>query len=333
MYARIKVADLKAGMFVHLKGNWLSHSFLTNRFLIKSDKQIAKIRDAGFEEVDVDLSKTTCDCSEVSSPSEAATPEGSLKAIEDSSEVMADVIGSPMAPDLKAHRIYSQSAQVIKNLLESPTAESIAASRTAIQQVAKVVLSDPDTAQCLFMVSAHDFYTYTHSVSVGVYATALAHRLYGNASSHNMEELAIGFFLHDLGKVHIDPAIITKPAKLSEQEYCAMQRHPIESYEIIQSCQHMTAECSLITLQHHERVNGEGYPHGLTRFEIHDYAKICAVADVFDALTSNRPYRKPMTPFSALDLMISQMSGHFDPTMLTEFIQLFHTNSQTRLAA
>lgn len=332
MYARIKVSDLKPGMFVHLTGNWLSHSFITNRFLIKNDKQIAKILDAGFEEVDVDLSRTTCECS---NGIDAIYPQDpmSVARIERCANNIAETAESVLPPYQKAQAIYHESTRVIKSLLESPTAETIAASRNAIQHVASVVLADPETVQCLFMVSAHDFYTYTHSVSVGVYATALAHQIYGDGSSHDMEELAIGFFLHDLGKVHIDPAIITKPAKLTDQEYNAMKQHPIESYEIIKACEHMTPECSLITLQHHERINGEGYPNRLTGSEIHEYAKICAIADVFDALTSNRSYRKPLSPFEALDLMINKMPGHFDPAMLSTFIRLFHSNASKAQAA
>lgn len=333
MYARIKVSELKIGMFVHLTGSWLSHSFMTNRFIIKSEKQIAKIRDAGFDEVDIDLSKTECTCSSSVEILDQYDRPKADEVIEKCGDLIEQFIGSPMPPEQKAQAIYGQSAKVIKNLLESPTAESMAASRSAIQQVASVVLSDKDTAQCLFRVSAHDYYTYTHSVSVGVYATALANELYGNASSHDMQELAIGFFLHDLGKVNIDPAIITKPDKLTEAEYCAMKRHPVESYEIIQKCDGITEECSIISLQHHEKVDGSGYPHGLSKTEIHDYAKICTVADVFDALTSNRPYRKPLTPFGALDLMIHNMPGHFEPAMLLEFIQLFHTNEKARKAA
>jgi len=321
-------------MFVHLTGSWLSHSFMTNRFLIKNDKQIVKIREAGFDEVDIDLSRSICECSTaVSEPIEAPEKPRAATVISECGSNIEQLIHSSLPAEQKAQALYGESSKVVKNLLESPNVESMAASRSAIQQVANVVLSDPDTAQCLFRVSAHDYYTYTHSVSVGVYATALANHLYGSASSHNMEELAIGFFLHDLGKVNIDPAIITKPAKLSDAEYGAMKRHPIESFEIIKACESISEECSIISLQHHEKPDGTGYPNGLTRFEIHDYAKICTVADVFDALTSNRPYRKPMTPFAALDLMINQMSSHFDQTMLIEFVQLFHTNEKARRAA
>jgi len=332
MYARVKVSELRVGMYVHLTGSWLSHSFLTNRFQIKNERQIAKIRDAGYEEVDIDLSRTSFEGpSAVGFDTTGAQPNV-VDTINTCTELISQAAGSNKSPEDKAKIVYSQSSKVIKNLLESPTAESIAASRSAIQEVAKVVLSDPETVKCLFRVSTHDYYTYTHCVSVGVYATALASHLFGNASSHNMQELAVGFFLHDLGKVNIDPAIITKPAKLTEAEYNAMKRHPIESYEIINACEHMTKECSIISLQHHEKPDGSGYPHGLTRYEIHDYAKICSVADVFDALTSNRPYRKPLTPFGALDMMINQMSGHFDATMLAEFIKLFHHNNRKEAA-
>jgi HD-GYP domain-containing protein (c-di-GMP phosphodiesterase class II) len=162
-----------------------------------------------------------------------------------------------------------------------------------------------------------------HSVNVGVYATALAKKIYTGKHDHDMRELGAGFFLHDLGKIHVRPEIITKPGKLTPAEFDEMRKHPYESFEILKNTSQLSEECKVITLQHHEREDGTGYPFGLKGDEIHDYARICSIADVFDALTSKRSYREPLSAFGALQIMRDEMLGHFHMDMLRDFIMLF----------
>lgn len=130
------------------------------------------------------------------------------------------------------------------------------------------------------------------------------------------------FFLHDLGKVKIDQEILNKPGKLTEEEMEEMRRHPGHGFRLLHATKQLSEECRIIVLQHHERSDGSGYPRGLREGEIHSYGRICSVADVFDALTSDRPYRKALPPFDALKLMRSEMSHHFQKDIFEKFVLL-----------
>ena len=107
-----------------------------------------------------------------------------------------------------------------------------------------------------------------------------------------MNELGTGFFLHDLGKVNINQDILNKPGRLTDEEMNEVKRHPAQGFKILNETKHLTEESKLIVLQHHERQDGKGYPKGLKGEAIHIYGRICSIADVYDALTSDRPYRK-----------------------------------------
>ncbi|MCH7552016.1 HD-GYP domain-containing protein, partial [Patescibacteria group bacterium] len=169
----------------------------------------------------------------------------------------------------------------------------------------------------------HDFYTYTHSVNVGILSVSLSKNLYKGSTDHNMHELGAGFFLHDLGKVRVDPAIINKPGRLTEKEMQQMRIHPYQSYKILEETNHLTKEAKVIALQHHEREDGTGYPKRLKGDEIHDYGRICCIADVFDALTATRSYKKAMSPFEALKIMKEEMLGFFHKEIFGNFVLLF----------
>jgi len=144
-----------------------------------------------------------------------------------------------------------------------------------------------------------------------------------------MHELGAGFFLHDLGKVKVNPYIINKPGKLTTEEMNQMRRHPTEGYRILSDTHQLTQECKTIVMQHHERCNGKGYPKGISGDQIHIYGKICSIADVYDALTSDRPYRQKMTPFDALSLMKDEMIDHFQKDLFEQFVFLFKNNGGT----
>jgi len=131
------------------------------------------------------------------------------------------------------------------------------------------------------------------------------------------------FFLHDLGKVRVDPAIINKPGRLTEEEMSKMRIHPYQSYKILEESGHLSHECKVITMQHHEREDGSGYPRRLKGDEIHDYARICCIADVYDALTAVRSYKKALSPFDALKVMKEEMIGFFHAEIFRNFVLLF----------
>ncbi len=136
--------------------------------------------------------------------------------------------------------------------------------------------------------SQHDYYTYTHSVNVGVFYTALAVRYYsrnGNKLDLSMEKLSYGYFLHDIGKSRIPPRCPQQTGPLKE-EWVVMKMHPEWGYSILMETGHLTDEAAYIALQHHEQIDGSGYPFGKKGSSIHPCARICAGTNTFDALTS-----------------------------------------------
>ncbi|MGR3317887.1 MAG: HD-GYP domain-containing protein [Candidatus Anammoxibacter sp.] len=228
-----------------------------------------------------------------------------------------------LPPDNRAKVIHDYSVEMMKNLFEDPTADALTASKKGMAEIVDVILNEDETARSLTKLVSHDFYTYTHSVNVGLKAMLLAKILYKNTDKKVLEELGAGFFLHDLGKVNINPAIINKRGKFTEEEMATMRTHPELGYEILHETKHLTKEAWIITMQHHERDDGNGYPHKLKGEDIHPYARICTLADVYDALTSKRPYKEKKPPIVALKIMYEEMATHFNKELLENFISLF----------
>lgn len=323
MITSVLVEQITVGMYICLPRNWLDHPFLKSSFLIKSEEQLRKLRACGIEEVDVDTSRSLASV-EVASithpePEEAWRPDKDLPAA-----LRLAINDASLAPAKKAEAVYAHSVNMMRALLDDPTAEFLGTAKEAIGDVVDLILHDDETSLSLLQITSHDFYTYTHSVNVGVLSVSLAKRLYSGDTTHDMHELGAGFFLHDLGKTKIPSEILNKPARLTEEEMAIMRRHPYQSYKILKAASLLSEECGVIAMQHHEREDGTGYPRKLHGDEIHDYGRICCIADVFDALTAERSYKRSLTPFEALQIMKDEMLGHFHPEIFTNFVLLFH---------
>ncbi len=243
-----------------------------------------------------------------------------------SPELVEAVKDTSMPPVDRAKVVHDYSTELIKNILESPTAENITASKKGITEIVNVIMDEDETCGSLTKIVSHDFYTYTHSVNVGVKSLLLAKLFYGESGEHDMRELGAGFFLHDVGKVKIPLDIINKPGKLDDTEMDIMRGHPNESRNILLDAEQLTAQAKIIVLQHHERADGKGYPRGLKGFDIHPYAAICCLADVYDALTGKRSYKEGKPPKVAIEIMQKEMSNHFNKDMLNDFVDLFKRN-------
>lgn len=308
--------------------SWMDHPFLKQRFQIRSPQDIRRLKENGIREVFVD----TQELAPPPAPQPTETSPGTERTgpsppMQEAADDLRIAIKAPdLPPKKRARTIYEQSIRLMGELLEHPTAANIHESKDAISGMVDLVLNDNDTANQLLYISNHDFYTYTHSVNVGVYAISLAKALYKGDNSHNMHELAAGFFLHDLGKVRLPAGIINKPGKLTEAEMEQVRLHPQHSFAILEETSTLSEECRCIAIQHHERHDGSGYPEGLQGDSIHQYARICCIADVFDALTAKRSYKPAYPAFQALKTMRDEMHDHFEPEMFECFVRLFAKN-------
>jgi len=294
------------GMYVILPRLWLKDVFPENHLLITSEEEIERLEALDITVVSIDTEK--------GADVEGGDVAGRMKGL---------VENGGLGPAEKAIAVYDESMVLMKRLFESPTAECIGKARQGVFHVVDLILSDNEVAIQLMGILSHDYYTYTHSVNVGVLSVSLAKVLYRWSSTEKLHELGAGFFFHDLGKVRVRSEVINKPGKLNEAEMGEMRTHPFKGYEILDETGFLTDEAELIVLQHHERADGTGYPRGLKGHEIHEYGRICSIADVFDALTSRRSYHKERTPYEALALMREQMLGHFERDLFERFVLLF----------
>ncbi|CQR70648.1 Cyclic di-GMP phosphodiesterase response regulator RpfG [Sporomusa ovata DSM 2662] len=167
-------------------------------------------------------------------------------------------------------------------------------------------------------IRAHDGYTFGHSVNVCVLATLTGVQL--GYDMVNLKELALGALLHDAGKMLIPQEILLKPAPLTNDERKLMEKHSDLGFDILRKQSDIPLVSAHIAFQHHEKFDGNGYNRGLAGTNIHEYARIVAIADVYDALTSDRPYKEASLPHEAYEIMMSLANTHFDPVILQTFL-------------
>jgi len=158
------------------------------------------------------------------------------------------------------------------------------------EHYADVFLRDDFIAGDVLKVLRHDFQTFTHSANVAFLSVLLGREM-GLRSRQELREIAVGGLLHDLGKLEISPQILNKPGRLTEAEYTIVQEHPRTGFLKLCRRDDLTEAQLMMVYQHHERMDGHGYPVGCVGKEIHVWARICTVADVFEVLSANRPYR------------------------------------------
>jgi HD-GYP domain-containing protein (c-di-GMP phosphodiesterase class II) len=191
----------------------------------------------------------------------------------------------------------------------------VALSEKVSRELVSLLAASDVLPRDLYRLARHDFNTFTHVTNVASYSVLLAERLgYGNDAE--LEQIAMGAMLHDIGKRFIPAAILTKPAKLEAHERAIIETHPQRGYEELCARVEITLEQLLMTYQHHERVDGTGYPVGIKRDEIHPWARLLAVVDVFDAMTGTRPYRRPATVHEAMTYIRQNAGSHFDPEIV-----------------
>jgi HD-GYP domain-containing protein (c-di-GMP phosphodiesterase class II) len=177
----------------------------------------------------------------------------------------------------------------------------------------------------LFRLARHDFLTFTHITNVASYGVLLAERL-GLCRENEFEPLAKAAILHDIGKRFIPASILQKPGKLDPEERAVIETHPQRGYEELCERDDISHEQLMMVYQHHERFDGKGYPVGFQGEEIHPWARMLAVVDVFDAMTGTRPYRRPASPKDAMEYICNSAGTHFDPEMVACWNSIMQKN-------
>jgi HD-GYP domain-containing protein (c-di-GMP phosphodiesterase class II) len=214
---------------------------------------------------------------------------------------------------------------VLTRSLSSENDQQAVSSATHLGKVVtRTVTSSAFATSDLMRVLHHDYTTFTHSANVAFYATILANKL--GFSQDEIEQVATAGLLHDIGKLEIAEEILCKPGRLDESEFREIRRHPLVGFRRLALRPELTFGQLMIVYQHHERLDGKGYPVGVVSEEIHLWAKLCTVVDVYEALTSQRPYRQPMTKQKALETLHRDSGTAFDPEILACWTSIIQTD-------
>lgn len=214
-------------------------------------------------------------------------------------------------PKARIISITDVAAEFLRILFENPFTEVAVIKGQEIADAAiRCVKQDIACVQALGLLAKHNQYTYYHSGRVAAYAIAVAIKL-GLSDDRALQNLGLGCLLHDIGKSKLDQAIVDKAGPLTEKEWKEMRQHPLFGYEMVEKSKLSLVPLEII-LHHHERMDGKGYPHGLAKSDILEEVSIAAFADVFDALTSSKPWSTARTRYEALDFirfhMLDQIS-------------------------
>lgn len=222
--------------------------------------------------------------------------------------------------ETKTKLLYQNAELVVRRAFaESPSPATIRLGRELVENLSTHISLDQPSADALFSLFSKDYGTYTHCVQVAL--LGMSFTTYLGWSEREVNEFGLGALFHDVGKNRIPESILNKPGSLNEREYTAIKEHSFLGYSQLKATKMMTEEQLTVVLSHHEAANGSGYPHGLQGDEISRYARVARIVDCFDAMISNRPYKKAFSKEAALRIMKDELGLTFDSKLLRLFVR------------
>jgi HD-GYP domain-containing protein (c-di-GMP phosphodiesterase class II) len=218
----------------------------------------------------------------------------------------------------KSSLVHTCAKNIIRDVFDDPrSGKNISRAKTVTSNIIDLTLDDAQSIRQLLSLGSKDYYTFSHCVNVAVFGIGLW-LMIRKGNNTELHDFALGCILHDVGKSQIVDSILNKHGKLDYEEFEIIKKHPGQGHWLM--AKHASETTLDVIIHHHEKINGQGYPHGLKGDQISDNAKIATIADVYDALTTNRPYAGARLPISALTLMKEEMVGHFEQKRFEEFI-------------
>jgi len=319
MLKKIAVEHVRLGM--HLQafcGAWLDHPFWRTKFVLTDPNDITLILASTIKEVWIDVSKgNDLVAGEASSPSETITFEEIPPAPQASVQEKASFSDEAK----RAARICAMGKEAVLSMFqEARMGNAIEAEAAAplVEEISNSVLRNQGALISLARLKTADDYTYMHSVAVCALMIALARKL--GLDEEQTRDAGMAGLLHDLGKAFIPIEVLNKPGKLTNEEFKLVKTHPEKGYKLLLNGKGISEVTMDVCLHHHEKIDGSGYPKGLNSDSISLYAKMGAVCDVYDAITSNRPYKAGWDPAESIKRM-AEWKGHFDPSVLQAFVK------------
>ena len=343
---KIPVTHLHLGMHLHaFEGNWLDHPFWKSRFVLKDAADLQRARASRVSECWIDTSRGV-DVLQSESPAAPAPPaepvpgrveliDGSAPcgpAAQPAAAAPACTALSPPAPpraprtemaeELRhAAQLCQRSREAVNSMFaEARLGRALEAERCLplVDDITQSVFRNPGALVSLARLKTQDDYSYMHSVAVCALMVSLSQQL--GLDEAACRDAGLAGLLHDLGKAAMPLEILNKPAKLTEAEFAVIRSHPQRGWQMLHDGKGTSALAMDVCLHHHERMDGRGYPHGLPGDQLSTFARMGAVCDVYDAITSNRPYKAGWDPAESISRMAS-WKGQFDPAIFQTFVR------------
>lgn len=325
MLKKIAIADLRVGMYIHeLCGGWMDHPFWRSKFAVKDVQDLAKVRESGVAELWIDTGKGA------DVPAAVRIETESVVADEvDQMLAAAESVLAPLAQQVEFDQEVKRAAKicnkakdaVVSMFQEVRMGKAIDADAAGelVDEISSSVMRNPGALISLARIKTADDYTYMHSVAVCALMVSLARQLGQDETS--TRELGLAGLLHDLGKALMPPEVLNKPGKLTDDEFAIMRTHPGEGHQLLVQGNAVGEIVLDVCRHHHEKVDGTGYPDHLNGEQISLHAKMGAVCDVYDAITSNRPYKAGWDPAESIRKMTEWSKGHFDERVFQAFVR------------
>jgi HD-GYP domain-containing protein (c-di-GMP phosphodiesterase class II) len=311
MLVRVAKQDVRLGMYVHaIEGPWMDHPFWKSRFLLSEQAQLDRVFASNVDYLVIDAARGL-----------------------DPAKTFPDLRQSTTAPERqplsarerivelrRATSTIKRSKAAVMNLFEDARlgkavrAESMG---PIVEEISQSVSRDPSIILNIAKLKTKDEYTYLHSVAVCALMINLGRSMCLDEGL--TQEIGMAGLLHDVGKMAIPEWILKKPERLDEAEMETVRNHPQRGYEILSASAGVNETALDVCLHHHEKIDGTGYPKRLSGKALSLFARMSSVCDVYDAVTSQRPYNTPWSASHALQLMQS-WDGHFDPEIMDTFI-------------
>ncbi len=331
MLLHLKPEQVEIGMFVDdFDGRWIDHPFWRSRFMVETADQLARIRESGVNAVIVDRDRSrVAPGIAVDFPTERRTatsgtryPGAERRSPRKTGPSPRDRAVRPASyaqERRRAARVIDKSRRAVIDLFETARlgrAVEVGKIAPLAQAISDSIARHSRALLNLVRLKQKDEYTYLHSVAVCALMINFARHL--QLDEAEVQELGVAGLLHDVGKVAIADDVLLKPGKLTLRERDAVEGHPAAGHALLAQSADIPAAALEICLRHHEKIDGSGYPGGLSGDDLSLHARMGAICDVYDAVTSDRPYKAAWTPCEALTAMES-WDGHFDPRLLEKF--------------
>ena len=325
MRKKIRVEKVRLGMYIHeLCGSWMDHPFWRKSFLLDKDADLNTLRSCGIQEVWID-------------PARGLDAEDDTVAVSDEEaerQITAELaLIAKTKPQIearislhdeleRARKLQAKSKAAVTSMFqEARMGKAIKVSEAAplVDEISRSITRNPEAFINLTRLKTKDDYTYMHSVAVCALMIALGKQL--GLHEDELKEVGLAGLLHDVGKMMVDQDVLNKPGKLTDEEFALMKDHPRRGWELLKDSSEITAVALDVCLHHHERMDGKGYPDQLAGEQISLYARMGAVCDVYDALTSNRCYKNGWEPAETIRKMAEWRNGHFDERVFQAFVK------------